>query len=179
VPVYYACLNTGRPPPERLQPVVPEGTPLNPIGFTSAYVDASHRPLFPFGFGLTYTTFAYANLTLSADRIGMADTLRVECDVTNAGKRDGVEVVQLYLRDETASLVRPVRELKDFMRVRLAPGETRRVSFKLRNHELSFLDAAGREIVEPGHFQVWVGGSSQACLGATFVLEGEISRTAD
>lgn len=171
VPVYYACLNTGRPPREKFQPDVPEGTPLNPVGFTSAYVDASHRPLFPFGFGLTYTSFAYANLSLSAERLGMGNTLRVECDVTNTGKRDGVEVVQLYLRDETASLVRPLRELRDFMRVSLAPGETRRVSFQLGSRDLSFLDAAGREIVEPGRFHVWVGGSSQAQLGATFVLE--------
>ncbi len=171
VPVYYAQFNTGRPAPETTQPVIPEGTPLNPVGFTSSYVDASHRPLFPFGFGLGYTTFAYANIALSATRLQPGQKLQVSCDITNTGTREGVEVAQLYLRDEAASVVRPLRELKDFQRVCLAPGKTQRVTFTLTPHDLSFLDAAGKEAVEPGRFQVWIGGDARAQLGAAFELE--------
>ena len=172
LPVYYNRLNTGRPPVDNQSPVVPEGTPLNPIGYSSTYVDASHQPLFAFGFGLSYTTFGYANLKLSARKLHPDGTLKVACDLTNTGRRDGDEVVQLYLRDVVSSIVRPIRELKGFQRVRLAAGETRRVTFHLTRSDLCCLDAAGRELLEPGRFQVWVGGSSEATLMAEFELQG-------
>ncbi len=172
LPVYYARLNTGKPPPENQMPVVPEGTALNPVGFTSTYVDASHKPLLAFGFGLSYTTFAYANLKLSTAKLRPNRTLTVSCSVTNTGRRTGDEVVQLYLRDEVSSIVRPIRELKGFQRVRLAPNETRRVVFHLTRADLGCLDAQGRELLEPGRFQVWVGGSSEAQLGGEFLLQG-------
>ena len=172
VPVHYARLNTGRPPPEKLEPLVPEGTPLNPGGFCSAYVDAAHKPLFPFGFGLNYTTFAYDKLHLSCAKLRRNRKLTIRCNLTNTGKRAGEEIVQLYLRDEVASLVRPVQELKDFQRVRLAAGETRSITFQLAAADLGFLGAAGQTVIEPGFFQVWVGGSSEAQLGARFELQG-------
>lgn len=177
VPVYYGQLNTGRPPPETQQSVIPEGTPLNPVGFTSSYVDASHRPLFAFGFGLGYTTFAYANIALSTTRLHPGETLEVSCDVTNTGHLEGVDVAQLYLRDETASLVRPMRELKDFQRVTLAPQATRRVRFSLSVRDLAALDAAGHEVVEPGRFQVWIGDSATAQLGTTFEYASAAAKT--
>jgi beta-glucosidase len=123
------------------------------------YVDMSAEPLFEFGFGLSYTTFAYSNLVLEHDTIGVHEDLRISVEVANTGGRAGAEVVQLYLRDQLASLERPVRELKGFRKVELKPGETKAVEFILTPYDLSLIDARMQRVVEPGTFEVMVGAS--------------------
>ncbi len=133
---------------------------LEPSGRGYDYVDLSGRPLFPFGHGLSYTTFEYSNLKVTPER-GKRDTVfTVAFDVTNSGKVAGDEVVQLYTHDLVASIVRPLKELKGFRRVTLAPGETKQVSFKLGPEDLSFLNERMKPVVEPGDFDVMVGSSS-------------------
>ena len=156
VPIYYNHKNTGRP--------------ATAEHYTSKYLDVATDPLFPFGFGLSYTTFRYGAVRLSADSIAPGDTLSVSADVTNAGARAGDEVVQLYVRDEVASVTRPVRALAGFRRVTLQPGEQRTVRFTLGPEQLGLYDAKMRWVVEPGRFDVYVGGSSTADSAASFVV---------
>jgi beta-glucosidase len=158
VPIYYAHRNTGRPPSV-------------PNKYSSKYLDVSFEPLYVFGHGLSFTTFAYGAPTLSATTMRPGDTLRVDVEVTNTGRIAGDEVVQLYLRDEVASIARPVRELKGFRRVQLAPGERRVVRFALDARDLAFYDADMRHVAEPGAFRVFAGGSSAAARDARFTLE--------
>jgi len=124
------------------------------------YLLADKEPLFPFGHGLSYTTFVYSNLEVTPPRIGVGGQAVVSVDVTNTGEIAGDEVVQLYIRDRVSSVTRPVKELKGFERVTLEPGETRTVTFAITPDELSFLDAHMERIVEPGLFDVMVGTSS-------------------
>ena len=159
VPLYYNHKNTGRPPKKGQD-------------YTSRYLDTPWTPLYPFGHGLSYTTFTYGAPTLSADTISVNDTISVQVDVTNAGDRAGTEVVQLYLRDPVASVTRPVKELRDFERVRLAPGETRTVTFRLTMDDLAFFGPGMQRIVEPGRFHVFTGTSSADVQQATFRLTG-------
>jgi beta-glucosidase len=154
VPIYYNHKNTGRPPAD--------------VKWTSKYIDLPSSPLFPFGYGLSYTTFDYKDLKLSATTIAPADTLRVSIAVTNTGPREGAEVVQLYLRDEVASVTRPVRQLAGFRRVSLKPGEARTIAFALGPKELGFYDRDMRFRVEPGRFHVFVGTSSIGGVEGTF-----------
>ena len=146
-PLYYNHMNTGRPPDANNK-------------YTSKYLDVSWTPLFPFGYGLSYTEFQLSNLQLSEERIRPDGRLTVSFDVTNTGRRAGDEVVQLYIRDVAASVTRPVRELKGFERVTLRPGEKRRVQFTLTPAELGFYNREMRFVVEPGEFKVMVGTSS-------------------
>ena len=155
VPIYYNHKNTGRPPVDSLK-------------YTSKYLDVSSSPLFPFGYGLSYTTFAYSNLRLSQRTVPMGEALRVTVDVMNSGKRDGEEIVQLYMRDEVASVTRPVKELKGFRRVALKAGEKKFVEFLLTPNDLSFYDGSMKRVIEPGWFTVMVGGSSEALLETRF-----------
>jgi beta-glucosidase len=155
VPIYYNHMNTGRPPDASNR-------------YTSKYFDAPWTPLFPFGYGLSYTTFKISNLQLSAQRIRASDTLTVSVDVENSGRRAGDEVVQLYIRDVVASMTRPVKELKGFQRVTLQPGEKRRVEFKLTRDQLAFWNREMRFVVEPGEFRVMVGSNSQDGIEAKF-----------
>ncbi|HEY0811540.1 MAG TPA: glycoside hydrolase family 3 N-terminal domain-containing protein [Longimicrobiales bacterium] len=147
LPLYYNHKNTGRPPSEQER-------------YTSKYIDVPWTPLYPFGHGLSYTTFTYANLRLRSSQIRATDSLLVQVDVTNSGQRAGDEVVQLYVRDDVASVTRPVRELRGFARISLRPGETRTISFTLRPTDLAFYDQKLERVVEPGFFTVWVGTSS-------------------
>ena len=124
------------------------------------YLFANKEPLFPFGFGLSYTTFAYSNLKVSPERIGPAGNARVSVTVTNTGKRAGDEVVQLYIHDLVSSVTRPIMELKDFKRISLAPGESKTVEFVITPDKLSFLDVNMKTVVEPGWFDIMVGTSS-------------------
>jgi beta-glucosidase len=147
VPIYYNHKNTGRPPS---------------VGnkFSSKYLDVPWTPLYPFGHGLSYTSFAYSVPRLSAPTVRPGETLGVEVDVTNAGHVAGDEVVQLYVKDEVASVTRPVKELRGFQRLRLEPGQMRTVRFTLGEQDLALYDAAMVRVVEPGSFRVFVGGSS-------------------
>lgn len=154
VPTFYAHLPTGRPASAGNR-------------YSSKYADLRIEPLYPFGHGLTYTRFEYGGLALSAPTMSMDGSLVVSADVRNAGTRAGEEVVQLYVRDVVASVSRPVRELKGFERVSLAPGETRRVSFTLTRKDLEFW-LGGRWVTEPGEFKVWVAPNAAAGVEGTF-----------
>jgi beta-glucosidase len=134
------------------------------------YVDSSAKPLFPFGHGLSYTRFDYANLTVSPARVHATDTVRITIDVTNAGARGGEDVVQLYVRDVVASVTRPVQELKGFKRIALEPGEKKTLTFQLAVSQLGFYDRAMAFVVEPGTIEVTIG-SSSADLRQTGIFE--------
>jgi len=155
VPLYYNHKNTGRPPVDSLK-------------YTSKYIDAPTTPLFPFGFGLSYTTFAYSNLRLSTSSIPPRQVVVVKIDVANTGKRDGEEVAQLYIRDEVAGVTRPVKELKGFRRVALRAGEKKTVEFTVTPDDLAFYGLDMKRMVEPGWFTVMVGGSSASLLATRF-----------
>lgn len=159
VPIHYAHKNTGRPP--------------GPDKYTSKYIDVPVTPLYPFGHGLSYTTFVFRDLTLSRTAMTATDTLQVSVDISNTGDRRGDEVVQLYVRDEVASLTRPVRQLRGFRRIGLAPGETRTVTFELTADDLAFHGPDLTRIVEPGAFRVSVGPSSAEGLEAGFEVTGD------
>jgi len=155
IPIYYNHLNTGRPP-----------DPSN--RYNSKYSDIPSTPLFPFGYGLSYTTFKISNLQLSAPQINVNGKLTVSVEVENTGRRAGDEVVQLYIRDPVASMARPVKELKGFQRVSLQPGEKKRVEFVLASEQLGFWNRELRYVVEPGEFRVMVGANSVDLTEATF-----------
>ncbi len=131
-------------------------------------MDLPNAPLYPFGYGLTYTSFEYSNLKLSSETL--RGKLEVSAEVTNTGKRAGNELVQLYVRDLVGSLTRPVRELKGFERVILNPGETSRVTFTLTEEALAFTRADGTKGIEPGNFHVWIAPDSKSGLQSSFRL---------
>jgi beta-glucosidase len=155
VPLYYNHRNTGRPPDVNNK-------------FSSKYIDVPVTPRYPFGYGLSYTTFAYSNLKLSAARARVSDTITATVTVTNSGSREGTEVVQLYVRDEVASVSRPVRELKAFRRVTLKPGESRPIDLRVALRDLWFIGLDMKPVVEQGTFRVYVGPNSAAGLEASF-----------
>ena len=134
------------------------------------YVDDDGEPLFPFGFGLSYTTFHYDHLAVQAPAPGSHADIRVTVDVTNTGDREGDDVVQLYEHEDTASVETPERSLSGFSRVHLRPHETRSVTFMVLQSQLAIWNAEGRWVVEPGAFTLWVGGDSGAGLGTKFTL---------
>ncbi len=172
-PFYYNHNNTGRPcnGTETLLDEIPLRAGQTSLGCTSYYLDTGYGPLFPFGYGLSYTTFEYGNIRLNRSSFGMDDTLVVEFDLTNTGSRAGVEVAQLYTRDLVGSVVRPVKELKRFERVALAPGETKRLRFELPVAELAFWNRDMQYVVEPGDFQLWVAGDSASGTAHPFSVE--------
>jgi beta-glucosidase len=152
---------------------LPTGRPSKGDRYTTGYIDEKASPLYPFGHGLGYTRFDYANLALGAAAMPRGGEIEVRVDVTNAGARPGREVVQLYTRQLVASRSRPVRELKGFAKIALEPGERRTVSFRLRAADLAYHDDDGMPVVEPGPFRVFVGGSSAATLRADFSIVGD------
>ncbi len=135
------------------------------------YIFADKTPLFPFGYGLSYTSFSYANLRVTPAAIPTSGTVTVQVDVTNTGKRAGEEVVQLYIRDEVSSVTRPVRELRGFERIPLKPGETRTVSFRLGSEALQFYNREMKRVIEPGKFMVMVGPNSVDVKSAEFEVQ--------
>ncbi len=155
VPLYYNHRNTGRPPDVNNK-------------FSSKYLDVPVTPRYPFGFGLSYTTFGYGSLKLSMTRARVSDTVTATVTVANTGSREGTEVVQLYVRDEVASVSRPVRELKGFKRVTLKPGESRAVDLRVAVRDLWFYGLDMKRVVEPGTFRVYVGPNSAEGLEERF-----------
>ncbi len=172
-PMYYAHKNTGRPPEWTVDlDSIPVEALQTSTGCTSYYLDAGKDPLYPFGYGLSYTTFDISTPRLSASSmaIGSETPLTVECTVTNTGDREGAETVQLYVRDLVGSLARPVKELKDFRKVTLKPGESKVVSFALTPGQLSFHGLDGKPLIEAGDFQVWTAGNSVDGTPVSFSL---------
>lgn len=152
--------------------------PESAADFTSRYLDFPSSPLYPFGYGLSYATFAYSNLRVNKSEVKLGESLEVLVDVENTGKRVGDEVVQLYIHQRSGSASRPVRELKGFERITLAPGEKRTLRFALGKSELTYWSSAVKGWVqEPAPFDVWVGGDSTATLTTTFrVLAADFRR---
>lgn len=158
-PIYYNLYNTGRP------------TDKDQNVFWSHYSDVEKTPLYPFGYGLSYTSFAYKNLKIAKPSFQKGEKIEVSVDVTNTGNFDGKEVVQLYLNDPVASIVRPVKELKGFELIELKKGETKTIHFTLTDKELGFYDNNGKFLVEPGLFNVMVGWNSNEGLTTKFELK--------
>ena len=157
IPIYYNYKNTGRPT-----------SPGGDVVFWSHYSDVSNAPLYPFGHGLSYTTFEYSNLSLSAPTMKEEESITVSFTLKNTGKYEGKEVAQLYIRDLFASVTRPVKELKDFKMVSLKPNESKTVTFKIDKEKLQFYTANNRWETEAGDFNVFIGGSSETQLTSDF-----------
>ena len=161
IPLFYNHKNTGRP--------LQAGKWFEK--FRSNYLDVDNEPLYPFGYGLSYTTFRYSDIALSTPSMGQDGSITAAVTVTNTGKRDGAEVVQLYIRDLVGSITRPVRELKGFEKIFLRAGESKTVSFKITPELLRFYDYDLNHVAEPGDFDLFIGGSSQAARTARITLK--------
>lgn len=161
VPIYYASKNTGRPLGNN------EGKFEK---FKSNYIDERNEPLFPFGFGLSYTNFEYSNMRISTSKINSQESLTVSVDVANTGNYDGKEVVQLYIRDLIGSVTRPLKELKGFQKIAIKKGEKQTVTFKIAQEDLKFYNSDLQFVAEPGDFEVFIGGNSNTELKEKFKL---------
>jgi beta-glucosidase len=161
VPIYYNHKNTGRP--------LAEGKWFQK--FRSNYLDVSNDPLYPFGYGLSYTTFSYSDITLSKNQMSQGDKITATVTVTNTGSREGKEVVQLYIRDLVGSITRPVKELKGFQKISLKPGESQKVSFSIGINDLKFYNSDLKWVAEPGEFKVFIGPNSAQVQQASFTLK--------
>ena len=159
VPIYYNHLNTGRPNPKWFSK------------FTSNYLDVPNDPLFPFGYGLSYTTFQYSPLSLSSNMMTTGGNIKASVTVTNTGNCEGTEVVQLYIRDMVGSIARPVQELKGFERISLKPGESRNVTFNIDAELLKFYNSDLKYVCEPGEFEVMVGTNCHDVQRQKFTLK--------
>ncbi|HNQ27298.1 MAG TPA: beta-glucosidase BglX [Aquaticitalea sp.] len=162
IPIFYNHKNTGRPLANK------EGKFEK---FRSNYLDVRNEPLYPFGYGLSYTTFDYKNVKVNKAKVAMNEAFEVSVEVTNSGNYDGKEVVQLYIRDVVGSVTRPVRELKGFQKVALKKGETKTVTFRLTVEDLKFYNYDLDFVAEPGQFEVFVGTDSDAGLKTEFELK--------
>jgi len=173
IPIYYSHENTGRPATdnEMLIDEIPVEASQTSLGNRSFYLDSGHEPLFPFGHGLTYTTFEYGRIELLEDVLQKDGILKVGVTLKNTGKAMATEVVQLYTRDLYASVIRPVKELKDFKRITLAPGEETVVHFELNIRSLAFWNRDMEEVVEPGEYELWLGGSSDTTEKVNFQVK--------
>jgi beta-glucosidase len=172
IPMYYNHNNTGRPSnkTETLLYDIGLEASQTSLGNTAYHLDAGFDPLFPFGFGLSYTTFEYSDIKLNSANLKENETLEVSFTLKNTGSFDAVEVVQLYIRDISGSIVRPVKELKAFNRILLKAGETQEVTLSVPISDLAFYGIDGCRKVEQGVFKVWVGGDSNATLGSEFMV---------
>ena len=158
IPIYYNHLNTGRPNPRWF------------TKFTTNYLDVPNDPLFPFGYGLSYTTFEYSPMTLSSDAMTTSGKITASVNVTNTGAVEGTEVVQFYIRDMVGSIARPVQELKGFERISLKPGESRTVTFTIDAELLKFYNKDLEYVCEPGQFEAMIGPNSRDVQRKTFTL---------
>ena len=160
IPIYHSVKNTGRPQSEETFQK-----------FKSNYLDAPNSPLLPFGFGLSYTSFEYSNLKVSASQIQQNESVTVSVAVKNTGNYDGEEIVQLYLRDVVRSITQPNKQLKGFKKIFLKKGETRTVNLELKPDDLKFYNTNLEFISEPGDFEVFVGTNSDETQKVSFTLK--------
>ncbi|MCD7898956.1 MAG: beta-glucosidase BglX [Bacteroides sp.] len=174
IPIYYAHNNTGRPPlgNETLLYDIPVEAGQTSLGNRSFYLDAGVDPLYPFGYGLSYTTFAYNNIRLSSNEYTEQDTIKIAFDLENTGKYTATEVVQLYIQDKVASVTRPVKELKGFERITLKAGEKQTIAMEVPVSELAFWNIDMVKVVEPGDFGLWIAGDSQSGNEVLFKVVG-------
>lgn len=172
IPIFYNHNSTGRPlrGDELYIGDIPPEAGNTFLGCTSYWLDIEPTPLYPFGYGLSYGDFAYSDITVDKSSFGPDDTVVASATLTNNGRYAAEEVVQLYVRDQTASVVRPVKELKRFSRVALQPGESRRVEFRLPVAELAFVGVDFKECLEPGKFTLWIGGNSDCRQSTEFLV---------
>jgi len=173
IPIYYGHKNTGRPPCHETFVHIDDiesGAPQTSLGMSAMHIDAGFTPLFPFGFGLSYTNFHYENITLSSDRISLGESVTISAELSNTGKYEAEEVVQLYTRDPVANVTRPVKELKGFQKIKLAPGQRETVHFQLHTDDLAFCNRHMQWVTEAGQFHVWIGGNSDTSLRTEFSI---------
>jgi beta-glucosidase len=173
IPIYYSRKNSGRPPSHDAITHIDEidgKAPQTSLGMSAFHLDAGFTPLYPFGYGLSYTRFEYRDIVTSAERIALGDTIEISATLQNTGDYSADEVAQLYVRDVVGNVTRPVRELKGFRRVRLEPGHSQIISFTLHTDELAFYNRKMQRVTEPGLFHVWIGGNSDAPLWSEFEL---------
>lgn len=161
VPVYYNCFNTGRP----------QGAPDAQDRYVSQYLDSPNEALYPFGYGLSYSTFSYSNPMLSGDVITVDQPIHLTVQVTNTGERSGEEIVQLYIRDKSGEIVRPLKELKGFEKITLQPGETKEVTFTIKEEQLRYHHSDLQFTSDPGAFIAFVGPNSADLKAVPFQLE--------
>lgn len=169
-PIYYCHNNTGRPVVgnEVMLDNIPLHAGQTSLGCTSFYLDAGWLPLYPFGYGLSYTTFEYSNLSLDKTTYAKDETIKASFTLANTGNVEATEIVQLYTHDVAASVTRPVKELKRFERVTLKPGEKKELTIELSADDLAFYNIDNKRVVEPGKFELWVAGDSQSGTPVTF-----------
>lgn len=171
IPIYYNHRNSGKPATYETFTYIdhiPTRAGQTSTGNTSFHLDAGFEPLYPFGYGLSYTHFHYHHLRLSSHEMGIDGGIEVKAELSNSGNFEGVEIAQLYIRDQVGSITRPVKELKGFQRIHLNPGETKTIVFKLLADDLAFYNKLMQRVVEAGHFDLWVGGTSNGDLHTTF-----------
>ena len=159
IPIYYNYYNTGRPAKTETD-----------VNYVSAYTDLRNSPQYPFGFGLSYTNFQYSDIKLNKATIRANEKLTATVTITNNGNYDGEEVVQLYIRDITGSVVRPVKELKGFQKIRINKGQSKQVQFTLTANDLRFYNDQLQYIYEPGKFKLFIGGNSRDVKEIDFEL---------
>lgn len=168
IPIYYYQKETGRPPHHfTLIDDIPVGAKQTSLGFCTYWLDAGIEPLYPFGFGLSYTQFTYSDIQVSQQNFSATDTLTVTCTITNTGKYNAYEVAQLYVHDPVASLTRPLKQLKGFQKVFIKAGEQEKVSFKLTNNDFAFWNNQNQFVAEPGAFTLYVAPSSDVAKGCS------------
>ena len=176
IPIYYAHKNTGRPVSDvncLSMADIPERPEQTSLGMASFHLDVNYRPLFPFGYGLSYTRFEYSHIRMPSHRIALGSSFDLSVDIANTGDRPAEEVVQLYVRDLVGSVTRPVKELKSFQRVHLQPGQRKTVSFTLHSDDLAFYGRDMQLKTEPGNFHAWIGGDSDTDLITAFEIYQE------
>ena len=174
IPIYYNQRNSGKPASYDSFTHIDDieaKAPQTSIGNTSFHLDAGFEPLYPFGYGLSYGHFVYHHIWLSSTSIKLGETLEVHAQLTNHGRMAGVEIVQLYIRDLVGNVTRPIKELKGFQRIHLNKNETKTVTFKIHTDDLAFYGRDMKLMTEPGQFDVWIGGNSNANLRTSFHIE--------
>jgi beta-glucosidase len=173
IPIYYAQKNTGKPASPDCYVHIDDiaiNAPQTSFGMSSMHLDAGFTPLFPFGFGLSYTEFVYKNICTNCKEVKMGTTIKIQAEIANIGTLAAEEVVQLYIRDVVGSVTRPTRELKGYKKIRLEPGQSKTVHFDIHTDELAFHNRNMKLSAEPGLFYAWIGSDSTADLKTEFSL---------